>query len=319
VEEKLLNIKYYICPKCQNNNSTKHKSFRCNKCNSSLSFCEKCNKIFIKNKKGLKICICDDCLIDKEIIIKEFKENLLSIKKISYKYPELPISYIKKIFKQLNINDNFVFCKICEKQGKIIKRKRIWSHLNKIHNINVFEYLKQFPDEKIQIKEIMDIHKQKINKTMLEKYGQKKEIKQYNFNKDIDLLINTFENLIFINANIEKNKKFFVKTNNIRNPEFVVIYNNDYLQNIKKLSVQQAYFNVSNDFIKQSIKITKVLEFKNFQWHCNRCGDLDKKMYELEIINDYKNANLECLIVWDEDLLNNKQETLIKIEKFIKY
>jgi len=64
---------------------------------------------------------------------------------------------------------------------------------------------------------------------------------------------------------------------------------------------------VSKDFINGFIKIKKVIELNGYHWHSQRFNGRTKKEYEKNMVNDFKSINVDCLVIWDNELntLNN--------------
>jgi hypothetical protein len=59
------------------------------------------------------------------------------------------------------------------------------------------------------------------------------------------------------------------------------------------------------------------VEYNGLYWHKFRFNNRTLKEYEQDMINEYKNVGIDCLVVWDFQLEKNRAFILQKIENFI--
>jgi hypothetical protein len=264
----------------------------------------------VKVKKYSQANVCSKCLVDEKIIIKEFlNETPINVICKTLRQPGWHIVQTIKKFKKLNCDFEPLSCKMCDNEKILYKPKRLWVHINRVHDVSHEDYFGHFPNEKVQIQEIGP----KQLKTPKEEYLKKGQIVESMqcpkirrhckpMNLPENLIRLTFENLLFVGGSFKNTKRLWVYTSQKRNPDFVVITDKDYLLSLKSLTPEIIQDKVSNDFIKKEINIRKVVEFCGLYWHSQNFNGRTIEQYELDMINDYKIAKIQCLVVWDFEL-----------------
>jgi predicted Fe-S protein YdhL (DUF1289 family) len=201
--------------------------------------------------------------------------------------------------------DDLVECKICG-----AKRKTLVSHVTKIHKISNQDYKRIFNAQVVSKKESEALSKRNsVNMKTAWKEGRCNYdafiFKQRNINADEQILQSLSKNIVYVGGSKKGCKSLRFKTSYYRNPDFVVIKNDDYLKTLNGLEEWYEIQNkVTEDFRNGIFNIDKVIEYNGLYWHQKRFNGRTKEQYEQDEIDDYKLAKINCLVIWDNELKN---------------
>jgi hypothetical protein len=217
---------------------------------------------------------------------------------------------------------DFVKCKICN-----VRKKSLVTHIVRLHKVSAKEYKERY-NVQLLCKKVQNDINSKVSNTLRKQWEQGDYdhlftwVREENIpEKEIDKIS---ENIVYVGGNKKDHKRFWIRTSKLRNPDFVVIDDIEYCKKIKDKSWFEKQDIVAEDYLNKKIKIKKVIEHNGFYWHNRRFKeknenkDLIIKQYEKDMIEDYKKANIECLVVWDFQLQNDKLNTYNLINNFVK-
>lgn len=308
------------CCNCKEIFETDLKSLKCLNCKTLLFRCEECNNIFKRSNHYSHLSICKKCLPTKKEIEDEFLKKKKCVARI-IKEKKLPPSYVyaivEKIKKENNLDEDFVSCKICEEEGIVFKRKNLRPHLTKKHKIKISEYKKKY-NAKAEIDSIRKRRNLAIKKSW--ELGDFDDCTIFNDINSDEIEVNEIsEKLVFVGGSKKGYKRFWIRTSRLRNPDFIVINNEEYL---KELTTLKNWFDIQNkvskDFQLNKFKTNKVIEYCGLHWHQYRFNGKTLEEYEKEMISDYNSVGFNCLVVWDFELRKEREKTIKKIKDFVK-
>ena len=217
--------------------------------------------------------------------------------------------HIKNELKYENIY--YVKCKICG-----INKIDLTNHIINHHNITLENYIKNY-DNKIKSS------KQLNNKMLIHLFKWNEYIEPL---KNLNLLLargimnhkEKIINDITPNNVLFADTKFYISKNIngkrvIKNPDFIVI---------KKDKLEEIEDEIKKNSSIQNKKLRKnvigIIEHFGEYWHGPKFTGKSKEENEKEIIEFYKLAsNLKCLVIWENDVINNLEQVKININIFL--
>jgi len=311
---KFKDVRKYVCVKCQLQFETDRVYLKCPHCKVLLFQCKKCKRV-LERESALKIKYCKECektFISKEEIKKLLFQDFLTQSEICEKF-NVPLSYVRSI--DQNFQENCVECLVCKEQGIEFKKIKIYKHLKLIHNLNSVQYKALYNADSCSAASKRN-HSQSIKKSW--------ETGKYNglcyvidMNSGEKRLNEISERLVYVGANKNDLKRFFLRTKNkLRCPDFVVIDETSYLDGLKNKTQEEKQNKVFVDFFEKRLKIKKVIEYCGYGWHRQRFYDLTEQQYAQKITDDYKDIEIDCLVIWDYELICDSEFTKKRILDF---
>jgi hypothetical protein len=315
VENKYLNNKF-ICDNCKPNKEILYKLF----CVERKTIKE-IDKIYNLSSKIIKN------LLDKYSIYKN-SEMFGYVKKTCLECYNIFItnknSNICDKCEKLNNNCgeedvDFVICKVSNCN---VKRINLVKHIINFHKITVKDYEKQYGHRAICQNMINSSKKilSEVVKKLWEK-GVYNNICYFNEQNKLEKQISSIsDNIIFVGGCKKDHKRLFlrIKNDKLRNPDFIIINNKEYLNKLKQF---QNWYDIqdfiTNDYNNNNLIFNKVIEFNGLHWHSKRFNNRTLEQYEQDMIEDYKNIGIDCLVIWDFELNNEKEKVYKRILNFI--
>jgi hypothetical protein len=258
----------------------------------------------------------------------EHKISLTTLKRLFIKYGlyckekkqkrlENSLNIINKKYENRKL-DEVVECKICG-----AKRISLVTHIVRIHKMTNDEYRRLYMTKTISKNESESLRKRNsVGMKTAWKEGRVK-LNIFHFghreiNADEKILQKLSENLIYVGGVKKGYRLLLLKTSRYRNPDFVVINDEKYLEKLKGLkNWYEIQDKVTEDFRNNEIKIDKVVEFNGLYWHQQRFNGRTKEEYEKDMIKDYESGGYKCLVVWNDEL-QNTQTVKIKLNGFVQ-
>jgi hypothetical protein len=263
--------------------------------NAIRRICVRCNKAFIEDKNNNE----------------KYCDKYCRYCRITIKEAELE-------FKNKVENKDFVTCRICGE-----KKECLVTHVTRLHKISANDYREKYNALTLCENYSKEIgNKSSAGMKAAWKEGRAKRDNSNfwhrNINESEKILQKLSKNILYVGGNKRGCKNFRLKTSYYRNPDFVVINDESYLKELENFKNWYDIQNkVSKDFQEHNIKVNKIVEFNGYYWHQLRFNGRTKEEYERDMIQDYKLANVDCLVIWDDEL-KDLQKTKTKIDEFVQ-
>jgi len=210
-------------------------------------------------------------------------------------------------------NKDFISCKICG-----FKAQSLIKHVFNIHKLPTLRYCNFYNTDTIclNLKEKL----KKISSETTKKRHQKgiyKKINCYtNINESELLLQSLSNNIIYTGGNKENYQNLSIHLlNKNRHPDFIVINDKDYLNNLDGKTWYEKEDIIAKDYNQGLLRIDKVIELCSF-WHEKNFKGRTKEQYTIDMINEYSDIGIKCLVIWSDEL-KNIESLRAKITNFV--